>query len=238
MNYAHFFIAAALSLLLQQAHAQSQSSDAEVGQAIQLILEGKQVEAEALLRLHSEKGNLQATAMLGSLLTKRGKNTEAIQILEPAAMKGNAEAQWQLSQTYALASPPNFEKSQIWLRRSAEAGHAKAKIILEDQTELRPDAEGRVSTQALLVSIRSLIAAKAATFTEQTFKCYGASRSELVAVFNQALAQCFEALPANQKDRVLPTQAIAQSLAACANKALFAHAGKTPAELAACLPSK
>jgi TPR repeat protein len=238
MHFNALSILFAATALLSMSATRANAAEDPVHRASQFIVEGSRVEAETLLRSSAASGDLSAAAMLGSLLSQAAKYSEAIQVLEPAATKGNAEAQWHLSQAYALTSPPDFERSNFWLRRAADAGSSKAKTLLQDQTDLRPGQDGRVSTRALAESIRSLIAAKASSFDERTLRCYGASRPKLLAALNASLGRCFQALPVDQRDRVVPSQAFMQSLVSCANGGLFERVGKSPAELVACLPSK
>jgi hypothetical protein len=176
--------------------------------------------------------------MRASLLVINGKITEAIALLEPAAQQGNAEAQWQLFRAYSSASPPDFNQSDIWLRRAAESGSVSAKIVLQSQKNPRPDKDGKVDTQTFLAYIRSLGAAKVATFDEKTLACYGLSESEFIAISNTSFAKCYDALPSNEKERVLPTIAFTQRVAMCANNALFQKIGKTLPEISKCLPVK
>ena len=167
------------------------AADDPVRGASRLIVEGHRVEAEALLKSAAKGGDLAAAAMLGSLLSESGRYAEAIQVLEPAAAKGHADAQWHLSGVYALKSPPDFERSNSWLRCSAASGSSKAKILLQDQSDLKPGTDGKVSTRALAESLRSMISAKAGSFDAKTLSCYGMSRAELLEAFNTSLGRCF-----------------------------------------------
>jgi hypothetical protein len=223
------------TLFAVQLTAAAATADNAVRQASQFIAEGKAAEAERVLRSEAFKGNTSAAAMLGALLSREGRQAEAIQILEPVASSGDAEAQWQLSGVYTRTSPPDFEKFNLWLRRAASSGSTSARIVLQDQTELKPGSDGKVSSWALAESVRSLIAAKANTFDQKTLSCYGKSRQELLAAFNISLGECFQELPADQRERVIPTQSFIQDLARCTNTRLFQRVGTSSTELLACL---
>ena len=226
--------AACLAFLVISSDAIGQED--AVRRASQLMVEGQTAEAEALLRSSMAGGNPQAATFLGTWLFRTQRYEEAIQVLEPLATQGDAEAQYQLSQVYGLKSPPDFERSSSWIHRAATAGHSRARIVLQEQAELKADKEGKVSTLYLVEMTRTLMAKKIEGFNERVLGCYGATRPQLLAAFNTSLGKCFESLPADQRDRVLPTHTFLQSLAACTNSELFASVGKTPAQLVACLP--
>lgn len=238
MGYKQISILLVVSTMLLVSTARADVAEDSVRRASALIVEGHQAEAEKLLRSAAERGNLSAAAMLGAMLSYSERNTEAIKVLEPAANKGNIEAQWYLSQAYALKAPPDFERSNFWLHRAARAGFSKAKILLQDQTDLTAGPDGKVSTRALAESIRTIISAKANSLSEEALQCYRMSRTELIAAFNAAIGECFQALPKDQHERIVSSLAVTRSLASCTNDRVFERAGTSRAELVQCLPRK
>ena len=175
--------------------------------------------------------------MLGAVYLKVGRLADAFRLLEPAASKGDAQAQYSLSQFYARTSPPSLERSNYWLRLAASNGHSTAKALLLEQRAIKPGEDGTIDTHDLAESIRALMTAKVSQFSDKVVRCYGASRSDLLAAFEESLGKCIQALPDNQKDRVAPTQAFIHDLATCANGGVFERVGTSPEKLVRCLPS-
>lgn len=206
--------------------------------AASLIVDGREAEAESFLASSAAGGNLEAAAMLGALYLKVGRLSDAFRLLEPAASKGDAQAQYSLSQFYVRSSPPNLERSNYWLRLAASNGHATARALLQEQRDIKPGEDGTVDTRALAESMRALIGAKVSHFNDEVVRCYRVSRSDLLAAFDQSLSKCIQALPEKERDRIVPTQTFIHNLATCANSGMFAHVGTSQAELARCLPSK
>lgn len=206
--------------------------------AASLIVDGREAEAESFLASMAAAGNLEAAAMLGGLYLKVGRLPEAFRFLEPAASKGDAQAQYSLSQFYARSSPPDPERSNHWLRLAASSGHATARARLQEQRDIKPGEDGTVDTHALAESLRALLGAKVNQFNDEVVRCYRVSRPDLLAAFNRSLGKCIQALPEKDRDRVVPSQTFIHDLATCANSGLFEHVGTTPAELARCLPSR
>src|SRR5438552_2056243 len=68
--------------------------------------------------------------------------------------------------------------------------------------------------------------------------CYGTSRPELQVLFSRSLDSCVAELPSEQRERIAPSHESMLSLAKCTNFRLFDRVGKTPSQLAACLPTK
>src|SRR3990167_8996224 len=102
------------------------------------------------------------------MLSKAGRTKESIQVLEPLAKVGDSEAQWYLFQTYANATPPYTQLADRWLKQSAAGGNTKAIAVLKHGRDAQPDQEGKVKTQALVGSIRAMIADKIAGFSDKT----------------------------------------------------------------------
>jgi TPR repeat protein len=201
------------------------------------MIAGKAAEAESILRRLSAEGDQEATIALGALLAQTGRAIEAIEVLTPIARSGNPEAQWYLAAAYLKVVPPNASQANSWLQRAAAAGHKKALLVLQGPKGPVPDADGKVSTQELLVFNQALVKSKIATLSDQVLKCYGGSRAEIAAVMNEAVAQCFDALPSDQRVRAPASYEFSQEISRCSNQRLFAHSKKTMKELASCLPA-
>src|SRR6202007_2876947 len=101
---------------------------------------------------------------LGIVLRAEGKLADAIAVLRPAAEAGNPEAQWQLSAALALSTPPDTEGAARWLQRAPDGGNAKAKTMLQTQSQptMQTDAQGRIATADFKTMIHGIIVAKAA----------------------------------------------------------------------------
>lgn len=218
--------------------SQSRPPSGNLETAVQLVIDGKQAEAESLLRSLSATGDRKATTLLGAMLGKVGRTRESVEILEPLAQAGDPEAQWFLFLTYANSTPPNNRLAERWLTQSAAGGNAKAIAVLKQSGDLRPDSEGKVLTQELVNFVRTMITDKIATFSDKTVACYKASRSELISIFNQSLDACASSLPSWQQERVVPTSELNQGLASCANAKVFERTKSPPSELLACFNQK
>lgn len=122
--------------------------------------------------------------------------------------------------------------------RKYRQGRAVSSKVLVEQRAIKPGEDGTIDTRDLAESIRALMSTKVSQFSDEVVRCYRASRSDLLAAFEESLSKCIQALPENQRDRVAPTQAFIHDLATCANNGVFERVGTSPAELVRCLPSK
>jgi TPR repeat protein len=227
------------TLLALAAEAATPSSDL-VRQAGALMADGKLQEAESLLRRDAAPGDFDAAAALGALLIVEGRLPDAIVVLRPAAEAGKPDAQWRLSEALARSTPPDAEGADRWLRRAADGGSSKAKLMLQTraQTPLSTDAQGRVATADLKRMLRGVIVAKVADSSAQVLACYGASRETLIGYYDAALTRCFAELPMADQVRVTPSEALSRQLGKCSTLDVIHRAGTTPPKLIACLPTK
>ena len=67
-----------------------------------------------------------------------------VESLKPRAEAGDLKAQFELSQVYAWGEPQDFEASEYWLRRAADAGHVPAQADLGMGLGLGAGATGRL----------------------------------------------------------------------------------------------
>ncbi|MCE0506965.1 hypothetical protein LR948_16465 [Roseivivax sp. GX 12232] len=102
-------------------------SDAEVARAVR-----DRVDTRALYETAAEKGNPLAQLELARILRDEARGPEEMarygSLLRAAAGQGNAEAMFLLSQAYAygIGVDRSQSRSDDWLFRAAEAGHAPA----------------------------------------------------------------------------------------------------------------
>lgn len=206
--------------------------------AIELFTQGKRAEGEALLLSLSQSGDKVATATLGGLYVEWGRPARAIELLEPLAKAGDLDAQLSLARAYATLSPPNEERARYWIASSARGGNAKAIAALKNGPGPQVAADGTVSTDEFVSNLRALMADKVPGLSDKTVACYGASRPQLLAFFNEALERCKNALPPNLQHRAVASQEFVRGLSSCANQGLFDRTGKTPVGLSACFSAK
>lgn len=237
--YKYFLCIVAIFIMLgsQAAYSNTADENEKIDMARALVLKGKYRESEILLRPLIDNGNIDASLFLGTLLTRLGRNNEAIDILEPLAVSGNADIQLQLAKAYASAEPRNLDKAAFWFRKAAESGHKVAKEILNSTSNIHVDENGNVNRKDVLSYLDGIAKSKLSAADDKVFLCYGLSRSELTVVISAGLKICFDKSLAKEGENFHYGKINFDEIVVCSNERLFDSIGKSREEVAACLPN-
>ena len=206
-------------------------------EAVQLLQQGKRAEAEAVLRKRGAAGNDSATTMLGGILLRTNRVSEAVTVLRPLADRGFADAEWQLALAYTASSPPDAKLAKFWGTKAAADGNADARIAKAAAgAGLAADSRGKVSTPALIGQIKGGVNATIDGFNDTTLACYGGSRERLKTVLNDSVESCSATLPDDQRERIAPSVSFVSQFGQCVNGQILQSIGKTQDGIARCLP--
>lgn len=89
-----------------------------------------------------------------------------------------------------------------------------------DKSQLAPDAQGQVSTDAAFAYMRGRVAASNETASEKLLACYGVSRARLAAVLDESFVACHAKIAPKYRPR-LSLNDIMPAFAVCARTTML-----------------
>jgi hypothetical protein len=103
-----------------------------------------------------------------------------------------------------------------------------------DKSQLAPDAQGLVATDAAFAYVRGRSAEMGKTLSEKKLACYGVSRARLIATLDESMVACYPQIAPENKQRMAIKNAI-PAFAMCARKALLHTLNVDPDTVNACI---
>jgi TPR repeat protein len=224
-----------IAILILSIEAWGKSSEDELKEAIDYMIEGNEEKSYEILNSMIARGDTKAKIAYAQIKTRKGEMDEAIKILEPLAATGDSEAEFYLGQAYFVKS--DFKQGNLWLNKSAKHGYYKAIDILNSNAEEPEVVDGNIKIDDLAKISLGVLSKKIARFPEETLVCYKSSRENLEKNYQEAILTCVEKFKAEVGEVYPATETVtaSQLLSQCANEIAFERAGVTASSLASCL---
>jgi TPR repeat protein len=214
--------------------AWSEASDTELKEAIGYLTQGNESKFYEMLDSMIRRGDVKAKILYAAIKIRKEEFDEAIKMLQPLAVSGNAEAQYYLGMAY---SAKGSDEGKIWLETSAKQGYYKAIDVL-NATAVEPEViDGKIKIDDLAKMSLEIVPKKLARLSDENLSCYKMSRENLISSYKDAVGVCVK----KAKDEVGETYPaeemfnLSQFLANCTNTLVFERVGITATSLTNCL---
>lgn len=209
------------------------ADEKELKEAVNVLVKGDEKKFHDMLNSMMKRGNIDAKILYGAIKIKKSEFSEAIKILEPLAVNGNAKAQYYLGQAYSFLGDAKGEK---WIQESAKQGYPAAVNVLSLNEHTLQTIDGKVKVDSLALMAQDIITKKLGTMPDKALACYKIPRAKLIASYRKAIGTCKIKIKAEvgETHPENDLQTIAYHFSQCSNNIVFKEAGITIQDLTNC----